>query len=144
MADSFSKREREKQKQKAREEKAEKKKERKEGSGKKSLNEMMAYIDENGNLSSTPPDPSKMKTINAEDISLEVSRPREQEDPIRTGVVTHFNAQKGYGFITDSKNNESIFVHANNAEQPLQERDKVSFEIERTQRGLSAINVKKL
>jgi hypothetical protein len=60
MADSWNKKEREKKKQKKRKDKAEKMKERKEQSGgSKSLSDMMAYVDENGVISDTPPDPGK-------------------------------------------------------------------------------------
>lgn len=60
MGESWNKKDREKKKQKAKMDKADKMKERKENAKKgKSLDEMMAYIDENGNISSTPPDPRK-------------------------------------------------------------------------------------
>ncbi|MEO0339936.1 MAG: hypothetical protein AAF242_12060, partial [Bacteroidota bacterium] len=56
MADSFSKKEREKKRRKKNQEKAERRKQRKlEG---KTTEEFM-YLDENGNLTSTPPDPNK-------------------------------------------------------------------------------------
>jgi len=57
---TWNKKDREQQKQKARKEKEERKKERKEHAQKgKSLEQMMAYLDENGNISSSPPDPRK-------------------------------------------------------------------------------------
>ena len=58
MAETWNKKEREKKKKALKKEKAEKKLERKEH-GKSSSDEMIAYLDENGNLSSTPPDPRK-------------------------------------------------------------------------------------
>ena len=36
----------------------------------KSLEDMLAYVDENGNISSTPPDLTKVEEIKAEDISV--------------------------------------------------------------------------
>jgi hypothetical protein len=58
--DTFAKREREKQRIKKQQEKLEKMKERKTNKEKpKSLEDMMVYLDENGNLSKTPPDPRK-------------------------------------------------------------------------------------
>ena len=54
--ETFSKKEKGKQKIKQRQEKLEKMNERKANAKKgKSLEEMMAYVDENGNLTSTPP-----------------------------------------------------------------------------------------
>ena len=108
------------------------------------MNQMMAYIDENGNLSSTPPDPRKKIKFEAEDIVIGVPRKEElsPEEQIRNGKVTFFNYEKGFGFIKDSKTQESIFVHINNSSFPLQENDKVIFEVEMGQRGPQATQVK--
>jgi hypothetical protein len=69
----------------------------------KSFDDMIAYIDENGNLSSTPPDPRKMIKINVEDIEIGVpkQKPFDPADLIRKGTVTFFNESKGYGFIKE-------------------------------------------
>jgi len=105
---------------------------------------MMAYIDENGNISATPPDPQKMRKIKLEDIEIGV--PRQQEfdpkDLIRKGTVTFFNAAKGYGFIKDHDTQESIFVHLNGLKEPVQENSKVIFEVEMGPKGANAFNVK--
>ena len=106
---------------------------------------MIAYVDENGNLTSTPPDPTKKKKlINLEDIQIGISKqePADPADSIRTGVVSFFNDQKGYGFIKDLKSQESIFVHINALSGPIKENDKVSFETENGQKGLMAVRVK--
>jgi len=143
MADTPAKKEKQKKKEKAKQDKAQKMKERKENSNKgKKLEDMLAYVDEDGNLSATPPDPRNKKTVNAEDISLNVSRP--PAEIARKGVVTFYNEAKGYGFITDAKSKESVFVHANQLSEPLKEKDNVTFETERTPKGLTAINVKKV
>ena len=111
----------------------------------KSLDEMMAYLDENGNLSSTPPDPKKKKVFNQEDIEIGVPKVVfNPEDAIRSGIITHFNDSKGYGFIRDLKTQESVFVHINQTTEPLRENDKVSFEVEMGPRGANAINVSKV
>jgi len=58
--ETFNKRQKEKNRLKQKQDKREKMEERKANAKKgKSLEEMLAYIDENGNLSSTPPDPKK-------------------------------------------------------------------------------------
>lgn len=145
MGETFSKKEKQKQKAKAKQDKAQKMKERRENKTKKSLEDMMAFIDENGNLSSTPPDPKKIKTIAVEDISLSVSRqPAEEDtDTLRTGTVTFFNEAKGFGFIEDAKSKENVFVHINQAKYQLKERDEVTFEVEHNAKGASAVNVQK-
>lgn len=144
--ETFNKKENEKKRLKKKQDKQEKKEERKANSARgKSLEDMMAYIDENGNLSSTPPDPSKKRIINSEDIQISTPRqaPVDPADLIRTGTITHFNDAKGYGFIRDSKTGESIFVHINSIDGQVKENDKVTFEVEMGQKGPNAVRVKK-
>lgn len=63
---SFMKKQREKKKQKKKEEKMERKKERKENSTGGSLDEMIAYVDEFGNITDTPPElPKEEKDKNS-------------------------------------------------------------------------------
>jgi len=105
---------------------------------------MMAYVDEYGNITSTPPDPLKKKSIKVEDIVLG-ARNNVKADPadaFRTGKVTFFNDSKGYGFIKDLKSQESVFVHVNSLTEQIKENDKVSFEVEQGPKGLSAVRVK--
>lgn len=144
--ETSNKKEKEKKKLKKKQEKLLKKEERKANSDKgKPLEEMFAYVDEDGNLTSTPPDPNKKKkVINTEDIAISTSKKEdvEPEDPIRNGTVTFFNDSKGYGFIKDHDSQESIFVHINALEETVSENDKVTFETERGQKGLNAVRVK--
>ncbi|ELR70475.1 cold shock-like protein [Fulvivirga imtechensis AK7] len=58
---SFIKQQREKKKQKKKEEKLQKKQERKENSTGGDLDQMIAYVDEYGNITSTPPDEKKVE-----------------------------------------------------------------------------------
>ena len=144
MSETFAKKEKEKKKAKERRDKAQKMQDRKESSTKgKSLEDMMAYLDENGNITNTPPDPRKRKEINLDDIQLGAARV-EPENVLREGVISFFNDAKGYGFITDNASRENVFVHANQLSQVVKERDKVTFERERTPKGISAVNVKKV
>src|SRR5262245_18768076 len=112
MAGTWNKRERENKKQQERKQKEERRQERKENTKKgKSLDEMMAYNDENGNISSTPPDPRKKMVINAEDIEIGVPKQKaiNPADHMRIGIITFFNHEKGFGFIKDIQTHESIF-----------------------------------
>ncbi len=144
--ETFAKKEKEKKKLKQRQDKEEKMDERKAKAKKgKSLEEMMAYIDENGNISATPPDPKKKKTFKQEDVQISVPK-TEAGDPadlIRKGVVTFFNGDKGFGFIKDLETQESVFIHVNQLQEPIKENDKVIFEVEMGPKGPSAVNVKK-
>lgn len=143
--ETFGKKEKEKKRAKDKQEKAEKMQERKANAKKgKSLDEMMAYLDENGNLSSTPPDPRKKKVFKAEEMQIGVPKHEEIEEAVRTGVVSFFNDAKGFGFIKDKQTGESVFVHVNQLTERITENDKVSFEVEMGHKGPSAINVKKI
>ena len=143
---TFGKKEKEKKRLKNRQEKEEKMEERKANAKKgKSLDDMMAYIDENGNISATPPDPKKKKVFNVEDMQIGTPQyvPGEEDEPIRKGVITFFNHEKGFGFIKDQVTQESVFVHINNIDAPVKEHDKVIFEVEMGAKGPGAVNVKK-
>jgi cold shock CspA family protein len=133
-----------KKKKEKKREKAERKEQRQASSQKgKSLEDMMAFVDENGNLSTMPPDPRKKKEIKAEDISLEASGNNTKEETVKNGVVAFFDKLKGYGFIKETDGNNSYFVHTNDLSEPIKEGDKVTFEIAKGQKGMKAIMVSK-
>jgi cold shock CspA family protein len=141
--ESWNKKETEKKKEKKKKEKEQKREERKANAKEgKSFDDMIAYVDENGNLTSTPPDPKKKIIVNEEDIVIGV--PKHQDVPAKTrrGVVSFFNESKGYGFIKDLDSQESIFVHVNALADQIKERDKVTFDVEHGPKGLNAIGVK--
>ena len=143
--ETFNKKDKEKKRLKQKQEKMEKMQERKANASKKSLEEMMAYVDEDGNLSSTPPDPKKRKVFNADEIQIAVPKYENNgdEDETRTGTVVFFNESKGFGFINDSQTGERVFVHVNNITERIDENDQVSFEVMTNEKGYNAINVKK-
>lgn len=142
--ESFNKKEVRNKKEKKRKEKEKKRLARKESEKKGSLDDMIAYVDENGLISSTPPDPTKKKVIKAENIELNVPK-RDSVDlteTVRKGIVTFFNDSKGYGFIKDTETQESVFVHINNTLEEIKENNVVSFEVEMGLKGPTAVNVK--
>ena len=63
------------------------------------------------------------------------------------GIVKWFNDRKGYGFI-ERDDGKDLFVHHSSIDmsgfRTLAEGDKVSFEINESDRGPEAKNVKKL
>jgi cold shock CspA family protein len=132
-------------KEKKRKEKEKKKLIRKE-SGKSSYADMIAYVDEFGKISSTPPDQNKRIEIEADNIEIGSRKniPSQKASYLRKGVVTFFNNSKGFGFIRDIENQQSVFVHANNLQEPVNENNLVSFEIGKGPKGLTALNVKLL
>ncbi len=104
---------------------------------------MIAYVDENGMITSIPPDPSKKKDIKLKDIEVGVPKKEDEIiDPIRTGVVSYYNDSKGYGFIKDNETKESSFVHINNTIDSISEQNKVTYEVEKGTKGLTAVKVK--
>lgn len=144
---TFSKKENEKKRLKKRTEKQEKREERQANAKKGlALEDMMAYVDENGNITSTPPDPKKKKIIDSDSIQIGVARQEDivDENPVKKGTVTFFNDSKGYGFIRNSETQESVFVHVNGLATQIKEGDKVTFEVEKGQKGLNAVKVTKI
>ena len=144
---TFNKSEKEKKRLKKREDKRKKMEARKlekEEGGNEGI--QFAYVDYNGNLTDTPPDPSMKVKVDAE--SIEVSIPKrddsdvEEFDPVRKGKVSFFDSSKGFGFILDSENQEKYFCHVSGLIDEIQENDKVSFELEKDMKGMNAVRVK--
>ncbi|NND09702.1 MAG: cold shock domain-containing protein [Flavobacteriaceae bacterium] len=146
---TFNKSEKEKKRLKKREEKKKKMEARKlekKESGKKGIE--FAYVDHNGNLTDTPPDPSKKIKVKAKNIEVSIPKTLESEreafDPIRKGTVSFFDSSKGFGFIIDAENQEKYFTHVSGIIDEIVENDKVSFELEKGQKGMNAVKVQKV
>ena len=62
------------------------------------------------------------------------------------GTVKWFNSEKGFGFITNSENNEDLFVHftsiASDGYKSLNDGDNVTFDITTGAKGFQAKNVR--
>lgn len=148
---TYSKTEREKKRLKKREEKQKRKEARKANATGGNFEDMIAYVDHNGNLTDTPPDPSMKVDVDIEDIQISIPKTTEEdkiaaeEAKIRKGKVSFFDHSKGFGFIIDTENQEKYFVHVSGIlENAIEENDKVSFELERGQKGMNAVQVKKI
>lgn len=62
-----------------------------------------------------------------------------------TGTVKFFNEAKGFGFITPDDGGNDLFVHVTGIDQgPINENDKVEYEVGEGQKGPCAVQVKKL
>ena len=135
---TFGKRENEKKKQARRLEKQNRKEERKQSGKANSFDDMIAYVDEYGMITSTPPDPDREKEeIKQEEISI--STAKQEEPDVLKGRVEHFNVEKG--FIKDLAGTDKYFFHVNNVLTNIVENDIVTFDLEQGKRGLNAINI---
>lgn len=141
MAISFNKRELQKKKLEKRQEKQKRKEERKASGGSGSFEDMIAYVDENGMIVDTPPDPVGRKSIDIEDIAVSTPKKEEIEDVPLMGFVEYFNPDKGYGFIKQDGGMFKYFFHISNAPASIKEGNKVTFELERGQKGMNAVNI---
>lgn len=141
MADSFNKKEREKKRQKRRKDKLARKEARKQEGGEKV--EFM-YMDADGNLTETPPDPTaKKQEFDASLIAVSTPKKGDEEKVsfVKTGFCKFFNSEKGYGFLVDNATKDSFFVHVNSLNFDIKENDKVTFEIGSGPKGPVAVNV---
>ena len=141
--ETFGKKEKEKKRLRKRKEKAEKKAERRANSKGGGLENMLAYVDEFGNILDSPPDPDARVEVDVDSIELGATkRPEEDLSSIREGKIDYYNDQKGYGFIKESGTGESFFVHINGMlDEDLSEGERVVFELEKGPKGMNAVGV---
>jgi CspA family cold shock protein len=75
------------------------------------------------------------------------TREKKEVGALAEGTVKWFNEKKGYGFI-QQKDGRDLFVHFSSIDMPgfktLSEGDRVTFEVEETERGPQAKNVRKI
>ncbi len=142
---TYNKKENEKKRLKKQLDKQKKREERKANSETAGFEDMIAYVDENGHLTDTPPDRTKKKEVDLESIEISVPK-RAKEDIITTreGRVDFFNDSKGFGFIKELDSGERFFVHVNGLLDDISENDLVTFELEQGMKGLNAVRVKRV
>ena len=138
---SYNKKELEKKRAQKRKEKQQRKEERKANAGSGSLDDMIAYVDQNGMITSEMPEPTNKQEIDIEDIAVSTPKKQDVADPVLKGRVEHFNKDKGYGFIKDSSSTEKYFFHITDAFPNISEGATVSFELARGNRGLNAVKI---
>lgn len=61
----------------------------------------------------------------------------------KEGIVKFFNKTKGFGFISVKGTEEEIFVHKSNLIDKIRDKDQVTFDIVKDDKGLSAVNVRR-
>lgn len=142
MSTSYNKREVEKKKAQKKRDKQKRKDERR-SNGPSSMDDMIAYVDENGNLCDTPPEVTASEEIDPTTIQTSVPRREDTEEMRPTGRIDFFDDKKGFGFIV-GKDIERLFFHVSNAPADIQTGEQVTFDIARDDRGLSAIRVERV
>lgn len=141
---TFNKRENEKKRLQKRKDKEQRKEERKANKESKSFEDMLAYVDENGNLTSTPPDLSKKRVINEAEIDLTSRNKGGIAAPGKNmGTVKFFDSSKGFGFIKNEQSDEEYFFHFSSADFAIAQSDRVTFETEMGPKGLNAVRISK-
>jgi cold shock CspA family protein len=145
-SETFNKREKEKKRIQKRKEKEQRKEERKADSkDTKSFEDMLAYVDENGNLTSTPPDQSKKRVIREAEIDLTSRNKGGAASPyLNQGIVKYFDTTKGFGFIKNDQTSEELFFHHKSANFPIAQSDRVTYETEMGPKGLNAVRISKV
>ena len=142
--ETYGKKEVKKKKVKKRMENEQKRARKKSLAKKNSFNDMIAYVDEFGMITPTPPDPGKRQEIDPESIELDITKNRQEEmnSTLHRGVVTYFNETRGFGFIRDLESNKRIYVHVSNIIDTIEENNIVIYETGKGFQGSSALNVK--
>ena len=118
--ESFGKKEREKKRLKKKQEKLLRKEERKAGG----QDNMFVYVDEYGQLTDTPPDPTRKIVVDAESIEIGIPKKEdrdEEPDLPNVGKVSFFDTSKGFGFIIDEATQQKFFVHVSGLLEEIKE-----------------------
>lgn len=139
---TVGKRENEKKRLAHRAEKQKRKEERKLAPKANSFEDMIAYVDENGVITPTPPAENiRKEEINQEEILISTPKKEKEEPVILKGKIDFYNESKGYGFIKELTGGERYFFHINDVTSDISENTIVTFDLERGKKGLNAINV---
>jgi len=140
--DTFNKKEVRNKQLKKRKDKEKKRVERKETDKRSGFENMLAWVDENGNICSSPPDKSNKEEVKLEDIEISVPKGGSVKTSLKfRGKLNNYDSTKGFGFITCSNLDNSVFIHSNDCQCELTVGCKVEFETEMGPKGLKAINV---
>jgi cold shock CspA family protein len=141
MAISFNKKELEKKREQKRQDKQKRKEERRANSS-GAFEDMIAYVDENGIITSTPPDPMISKQeIEIANIAVSTPKKTEPEETVFEGYVEYFNSDKGFGFIKSAAGMDKYFFHISSAPASITKGNKVTFEMERGPKGMNAVRI---
>jgi cold shock CspA family protein len=142
--ESFGKKEVRNKQQKKRKEKEKRKQEKKE-QGKNSFDDMLAWVDENGQICTEPPSADNKQEVKAEHIEISIPKGGgKPKNAMHTGRIRNFDEAKGYGFIRCAEINEAVFFHINDCDDDVNTGNTVEFKVEKGQKGLKATSIKKV
>ncbi|MFT4205207.1 MAG: cold shock domain-containing protein [Chitinophagaceae bacterium] len=146
MGETFNKKEKEKKRREKKIAKQERKEVRKTNATKGgSLEDMLAYVDEFGNLTSTPTEYKNKRETSLDEIQISVPTLEERERiSTKKGKVKYFNRDKGFGFISDPTSGKDIFFHVNSLVHDVDTDDRVTYELIKGKKGNEATNITKL
>ena len=148
---TYSKRDNEKKKQEKRVEKQKKKESRKLNDKPAGFDDMIAYVDENGRISSTPPSERNSETPTRPIREYDRSNDNGENDQRKNGnklteligSVEYVTAEKGYGFIKETAQVDKYFFHVSGLLEAVQVGDAVVYDLERGKKGYSAVRIRK-
>lgn len=137
MADSYSKKENNKKKVKKQQDKQLRRDDRKANNNKgKSLEDMLVYVDKNGNLTSTPPHLQQTEPANEKNSKSHDNSNAE----LSTGLIT-FIQEKGFGFIAEDNTRDNVFFNFDPQNTKFKRNLRVQFQKEFSPKGYRAIQV---
>ncbi|MEH6305703.1 cold shock domain-containing protein [Olivibacter sp. CPCC 100613] len=108
----------------------------------KSLEDMLAYVDENGNLTTEKPSELKKQKINVEEIQISTPKMVEEDD-VHKGKVAYYNDERGWGFI-NNEFGERVFFLITEAPASIKVDDVVNFRTRKGPKGLQAYEIQVL
>jgi cold shock protein len=77
-----------------------------------------------------------------------VGEKKENQRMSKTGKIKWFNDAKGFGFVTPDDGSKDVFVHFSSIQgegfKSLAEGDKIEFEVQESDKGPKAANVRKV
>lgn len=135
MADTYGKKEREKKKAQKKREKEQRKEERR-AEGKQT--EVIMYVDAFGNFTETKPENVEIDT----DQIIELGASNKSEGREYKGSVKFIDEEKGFGFIKGSGKLGDLYFSQSDSKFPLSQGQRVVFDIERTEKGLRAKDIR--
>ena len=138
--ETFRKKEQNKKREQKKKEKEQKKEHRLTNSNKgKSFEDMLAYVDENGNITTQKPLEARKSNVKLEEIMISTPKMVEGDDLVQ-GKVKFYNDERGFGFI-NTNHGERIFFLISDAPREIKLDDAVAFKTQKSPKGLQAFEI---
>src|SRR5258708_25162370 len=86
--------------------------------------------------------------LSSAEFRQRVGEKKENQRMSKTGKIKWFNDAKGFGFVTPDDGSKDVFVHFSSIQgegfKSLAEGDKIEFEVQESDKGPKAANVRKV